>query len=685
MKVLKHSKSLGTIVPSTILSMGFYDINYELTLNDEDMKKFKINDISNLSTYEDFSFIVENKYLWNKIQIITKNKNINLLLYMNKVGSDYSKAYVEYIAYEKPIFLNSDIELMIKTVNDFNFFFVNSSNLISGKNKYFELKIKYKDKEVIIDLSEEVTSKDENEENKNNKECDNKNEENKDDEENKNNKENDNNKNNKNRITLKNKNNIFNRINLDCESYDYFICSIEDSAKIENYQDFIEFLTFIKLNYNALITIEYTDISNIFSNKESMTSLNRIYLLTDIFLLDNKDTIANFKKHYEIFEKEKKIEDKEENKIENNIEKNKNEEKENDFNEEDQKSEIPIKEVKKIYLEKDENKSVASRKINNGCKTSNNRNMKVKNNQKLKEKFETSEKELYDYFKRKITCNGALSILNTKLGIFLDDNFSKLTFIEVPLNTKALTLTYEIKPYPKLSHTTVYLVDQFKNTLRKNRNFFKSVLYGGLLHKITQSRRKNFGIEVLYPSFLIAHEILKRILIIFVNNMSLPENQQYYIVKINSNDIKNYINQTYLDKKENKFVLDCTNVLNSKLKSYVPLFDRNLHEFFENKAVQNDLFKKGFINSKKFINYDPVYRKEMRIPKLKKCSSFSEQNIVRRQLESNNKNTRLRIIMEDSPTNVKLPIIPCKVTDKVNFYNRLNKLNSRNSYNKKYK
>ena len=57
-----------------------------------------------------------------------------------------------------------------------------------------------------------------------------------------------------------------------------------------------------------------------------------------------------------------------------------------------------------------------------------------------------TEKDVFEYFKRTIACNGALSILNTKLGIFLDDNFSKITFIEVPMNIKATQLSYEIKP-----------------------------------------------------------------------------------------------------------------------------------------------------------------------------------------------------------------------------------------------
>ena len=677
MKVLRKSKSVENIVPTTLLSIGYYDIDYSITLNDDDIKKFKIDDITSLSTYQDFYFILENKYLWNKIQIDTVNKNINLLLYMNKVGSEFTKAYVEYIAYEKPIFLNNEIELMVKTVNDFNFFFVNSTPLFPDKKKYFTLKVIYKDKEAIFNLSGEEKS-DENQNNiKKNENDAPKNEQNPNDENQEKpiNEENKNNGENNKKNILQNKDNIFNRISLDCEQYDFFICTIQDSVSIKNYQDFIEFLTYIKLNFGTLIAIEYNNFCEYFVDKESMTLLNKIYLLTDIFLLDNKDTIANFKKHYETFgnEKEKKKDDLEEKKAENQNKENENIEEEKTYR--------PLK--PENILEKEDNKQI--NQIENKKSQKNIPKINVKN--KNKDKFENNEKELFDYFKRKIACNGALSILNTKLGIFIDNNFSKITFIEVPMNTKALILSYDIKPYPKLTHTTVDLVDFYKSTLKKNREYYKSIFYGGLFHKIIQSKKKNFGLEILYPSYLIGHEILKRILNLNIKNMPLPENPNFYIVKLNLNEIKDYIKQSYLDKKESKFVLDCTNLESSRLKNYVPLFDGNLHEFFDNKAVKRDLIKKGFVNSKGFVNYDPVYRNGMGVPKIKhnKSNSNFEYNYVKKQVDTNIKNLRMRILNGNEATKVKLPVIQCKVIEKINNYNKYSKKCAHKEYDKKCK
>ena len=99
----KRSKSVSKFTPSTILSIGHYDIDYSITLNDDDVLKFHIDDITKLSKYEDISFIIENQYLWDKrpediipkkklssmyksfldcyIKLICKNSNHKLYLY----------------------------------------------------------------------------------------------------------------------------------------------------------------------------------------------------------------------------------------------------------------------------------------------------------------------------------------------------------------------------------------------------------------------------------------------------------------------------------------------------------------------------------------------------------------------------------------------------------------------------
>ena len=621
----KRAKSVSKYTPSTILSLGHYDIDYYITLSEEDMLKFHIEDVTQLKKYEDISFIIENQYLWQKIQLKTENRFINLLLYLNKISNDSNKSYLEFIPYEEPVFYNEAVKNMLKTVNDFNFFFVNNCSLNPETKKYFSLTIKYNDQETIFNFDK---GENDNEIQKESGEEKNKEEEKKGD------------------TYLKNENNPFNKIKCDCPQYNYFICSIEESLSIKPYEDFIEFVIYAKLNYGALLAIEYGNISDNFNDKESMTLLNKLFLITDIFLFDEIDAIYNFKKHYEIFTKEKskkKYFANGENLSDEQSQNNKSE-----FND-DIKSQISIQ-----------------------------NNIKQKNlnryNSVTRRRKDMTVKDLFEYFKKTIACNGALSILNSKLGIFLDVNFSKVTFIEVPMNIKATLLSYDIKPYPKLSHNNVDLVELYKGILRQKRDFFKSIFFAGILNKIFHIKRKNFGMDVLYSGYLTGHEIVKRLLHLTTNEIPFPDNPKFYLVKINDNEVDEYVKKEYYNKKESKFVLDCTNLEKSKLKNYVPLFDYNLHEFFENKAIQKELANKGFINSKGFVNYDPYYRKGMGVPKknILRNSSASNPNIlIKKQVESNLKNMKKRILLNPViPTKVKLPVIQCRVTEKINNYDK---------------
>ena len=646
------SKSIQRYIPSIILSMGHYDINYSITLNDDDLLKYKIDDLTALKTYEDISFIINNKYLWNKIEIETDNKIINTLLYINKISKDTNKSYTEYISIETPFYYNKEVEAMIKTVNDFNFFFVNDCHLDPETKKYFKLKIKYKNQETEFTFekneNEKIKDNNDEQENKNsdninsNNVClkeENKEEEKKAEDLNENKKE-------ENTSYLKNPKNIFNKIKLDCVNYNHFLCLIEDTLKISPYEDFIEFIVYLKITYNTLISIEYNDVSNLFNDKDSMALLNKIYLLTDIFLFEEKDAHNNFKKHYEILSEGN---DKKNNKFDES-KNQKGKEKEN------------MEENNKNKIQSQLNSNINSKKKMENNKSSNVIGSKYNNYEKT-----LSEKDIFDYFKHTIACNGSLSIYSNKLAIFLDNNFSKITFIEVPMNSKAIILSYEIKPYPKLTHSTVDLVESYRGKLRQKKDFFKSIFYGGILNKIFSIKSKNIGLEILYSAYLTGHEILKKMLHLITNEIPCPRNQNFYIIKINRNEVNDYVKKEYLNKKENKFVLDCTNYEKSKLKYYVPLFDYNLQEFFENKKVQKDLINKGFINSKGFVNYDPVYRNGMKVPRklLQRNYSFLNQNnnYVKQQVNASSKNRILNCV---SPTKIKLPKIQNRYVEKLN-------------------
>ena len=172
----------------------------------------------------------------------------------------------------------------------------------------------------------------------------------------------------------------------------------------------------------------------------------------------------------------------------------------------------------------------------------------------------------------------------------------------------------------------------------------------------------------MYPSFLTGFEILKRILDLEVNDYPYPIANKFYTIRLNRNEVDNYIKKYHLNKKEGKFVLDCINYEKSKMKYYVPLYDYNLHGYFQNNLVRKELKTKGFIDSKGFVNFDPVYRCEMYHKKKKiltRNNSKTAKDILKELEEQNDKKNKKKILHSVSPTIKKLPIENCEVTSKV--------------------
>ena len=307
--------------------------------------------------------------------------------------------------------------------------------------------------------------------------------------------------------------------------------------------------------------------------------------------------------------------------------------------------------------------------INDAVKNYNQHSNKYQTKQKKDE--EIKKEDIEDYYIQSIACRGALSITCSKVGFFLDENFSKISIIEVPNDGKALKMIYDIKAYPKITPQNVDKIGEYKNTLRdpNNRDFYKSVFYGGLLGRFCSNNNKEKGIKDLYPSYMSGCELLKRVLELNVNGYPITLNSKYYIVRLDKKELDDYIKKFELNDLENKFVLDCLNAEKSKMKYYVPLFDYNLHGFFGSKYIQSELLKKGFITNKGYVNYDPYYRAGMGVQKEKKKININKnEEILKKQIEKNEINTKEKIILKVSPTNKKLPTKNCLALSQMDNY-----------------
>jgi hypothetical protein len=176
------------------------------------------------------------------------------------------------------------------------------------------------------------------------------------------------------------------------------------------------------------------------------------------------------------------------------------------------------------------------------------------------------------------------------------------------------------------------LVDDYKKIIKKNANHYISLFITFIISGVTSTGSTSN--EVIIGAFLNALEIVKRKLECERNNIVLSE-KELMKFKLSEKNLAERIKELALGSQENGFILDCTNKEKSELKEYVPLYDYHLVYYFRSDVNKKELQKKGFINEKGFIMYDPVHRKRMR-PDLEKKKLNEEETL--KKVEGNIKN-----------------------------------------------
>ena len=290
---------------------------------------------------------------------------------------------------------------------------------------------------------------------------------------------------------------------------------------------------------------------------------------------------------------------------------------------------------------------------------------------------EMTTKSCLKYFVNSICCKGELSLIFPKMGLFLDDNFTKITIIEVLSNKKEISLNYEINPFPQINHKNTEIIENYKDVFKKKFEFFKSIYFAGFFSKICLKGNKKLNQEIIYLGHKTGNELSKRILEVIGKNLELPINPNFYIIKLDNKQIEKFLEKFNILKREKHFILDCTNVEKSSIKEYVPLIDYNLHGYFGNKLVRKELYEKGFINENNYVNYDPLYRKSMGIDKkklFKSRSSLNENEIIMKKINIQNEELNNKKILKNaSPTKIKLPFIQCEILKKGDIKKKTNK------------
>ena len=229
--------------------------------------------------------------------------------------------------------------------------------------------------------------------------------------------------------------------------------------------------------------------------------------------------------------------------------------------------------------------------------------------------------KIFDYFIKGIATATKEEVTGMKTGLFVDE-LKKFTIIYTSKKA-ANKQEFDSQPYPKVNHTNYKLIKSYKRKLKKNKNDYYSILLSTIISSCAANAPNCQSTEVIYPSFLIALEIIKKKLEIEKNNLVYDDN--IYKVKINEKAILKDLEKFASGGKEDGFVLDCTNKEKSTMKDYVSLYDYHLKSFFSSEYIRKDLKSKGFINTKGFIMYDPVHRSVMGKKTEKKSKKISKE------------------------------------------------------------
>ena len=205
-----------------------------------------------------------------------------------------------------------------------------------------------------------------------------------------------------------------------------------------------------------------------------------------------------------------------------------------------------------------------------------------------------NKQKLLDYFINGIASGTKKEVDGDKYGFFLED-FVKFYMVHAN-KKKAKKNEFDCQLFPKVNHNNIKLIDEYKNIIKKNSNNYVSIFITFFISGITSSGATD---EAIIGGFLNALEILKRKVECEKNNINLNE--------------KNLMKYKISEKN-----------LAERIKYY-----------FRSYVNQKELKKKGFINDKGYIMYDPVHRKRMRLD-LANVKLNEEE--TQKKVESNIKN-----------------------------------------------
>ena len=642
-----------------LLSYGSINLTLTLELYENDFIENNI-EWKRLNNLSDLNFLSENTNLWERIKLSSTDKNMQLLLHMNKALKE--KVKIKHICFRKMKYKDNQKPLkeFLENIINLNGLYFESHSVYKCELS-IQLRLRYNGKRKLFvlcgdktpledDTDEDISNENKEEDNvilgeganyNQNEEAEGYEEEEiyeinekKDDKEY------------NPFIDLpKDINNFNDYLYIYFNYFDY--SSGIFSGKITN-QHLYNYFIFLKKNSKARIILnmmkETSENSEEIRDLLSVSSITIFYDKNKLFQLLNKLRYEEdkIKKEQEYFRHyyEKKIKDQ-------MIEKY--------FNNEQRRQKI-IENIKNkntqeiCQLNDDENTCLSLSKTMSktfySMKTSKSRKKRKKEEEKIiiikKNKYfpPLTKIDIFNYYKTGIYDKDPLKSKEEKSIIVLD-GFCRVYIVQFNYYLeKPFVLDFDIKLYPQINVHNIELVQEYKYLIKENFEKYIIIFMGYLLSSLLQGGDPNDEESFLFIGYYGACKILKNIILFEKNDMPLPDNDSFYYPNLNKNEIESLIENASQKKKEYKFILDCNNKNVKKLKLYNPLLDKYVFSYLHKNRNKDFLKTKGFINNKGKLLYDPVYRESLIINKNEKiiknekelyktCHAFKTKNNFR--------------------------------------------------------
>ena len=634
----EQPKSVSTrskfhIPNSTLFAMGYLDLIFSLKLTNKDLLKpegeqnkseegQKSEDryyhLEDFKSIEDLKFLEEKQELWDKITVSGGNDTLKQLLIGNKISKKKSK--IEYFSFNRPIFSGSTefFANIFKYVCFKNHLYINETPLEESARYTFKINLYHKGETQTISLGrsyeeeekdrikkkrrkkamkEKNQEKNENPEEKKEKKP--KKKENEDEEESSEEEDDDEDE--------------------EQNEEDYEETEAMKERKIPKFRRSTSILVKLNPTYEkySMAYINFIDMKHV-PGDFKLSDLNEL-----LKFFKSKGTLifVNFfkpKKPKIVVEEENIDSHENDNEImgEGKTKENQPEEEEEEEKKEEKKEKKepsrPTKKMREINQLYDST-NIFFFDTKQCCKIFNKHyeNFTDDNINNLKK---ITRAKIFDYFIKGIAPATKTEVSGIKTGLFIDQ-LVKLTLIFAHKKA-ANSQEFDCQPYPKINHNNMELIQQYKKILKEKKNDYFSVFVSSIIINCASSAPACQSTEVIYPSFLISLEVIKKKLECEKNGLIMDDN--IYKVKLDEKIIMKNLQIFSSGGRENGFVLDCTNKEKSAMKDYVSLYDFHLRTFFSSETIRKNLKSKGFIDSKGFIMYDPEHRNVMREKNTKK-------------------------------------------------------------------